>query len=50
MSNQWGFPICEDGYVGRGVVTLGIPDDATGLNNGYRRRFLTNSHRIRPIS
>lgn len=30
MSNQWGIPICEDGDVGRRVVTLGIPDDATG--------------------
>lgn len=49
VSDQWGFPICEDGDVGRRVVALGVPGDTTGLNIGYRGHF-TNLHCICPVS
>ena len=32
MSDQWGFPVCEDGDVGRRVVAFGVPGGATRVN------------------
>ena len=50
VSDKWGFPICEDGDVGRRVIALGVPGDATGLNIGYRGHVVMNLHCICPVS
>lgn len=49
MTNQWGFPVCEDGDVGGRVVALSVPGDVTGVDIGYRVHAVMNLHRICPI-